>query len=191
MNKRLLILIAIFGVPQLVLANIQTDIANGVEPFPATEGAKSEGVTPEDATVQLIAEGVESTEAVQIVRIVYGLTEDCGLTQEIAVTQMTEAGVPQELAVDVVGNRCGEGDCDLTVSPIDSVITAALNTLPECIVAADSDTSLECADTVPLVSLFPGCSIGALGRDQSPLPTPGTGSGGGGSVSPESPASPS
>ena len=91
-----------FAAPQLVLANIANDIARGIEPMPATEGAKSEGVTPEDATVQLIAEGVESTEAVQIVRIVYGLTEDCGLTQEIAVTQMTEAGVPQELAVDVV-----------------------------------------------------------------------------------------
>ena len=171
MNKRLLLLIAIVWAPQLVLANIATDFARGIEPFPATEGAKSEGVTPEDATVQLIAEGVESTEAVQIVRIVYGLTEDCGLTQENAVTQMTEAGVPQELALDVVGNRCGEGDCDLTVSPIDSVITAALDTLPEG------------ADTVSLVSLFSGCSIGALGGP-SPPPTPGTGSGGGGSVSP-------
>ncbi len=182
-KRLLLLLIAMFAAPQLVLANIATDFARGVEPFPATEGAKSEGVTPEDATVQLIAEGVESTEAVQIVRIVYGLTEDCGLTQENAVTQMTEAGVPQELAVDVVSNRCGSEDCEETVAPIDSVITAALNTLPECIVAADSDTSLECADTVPLVSLFPGCSIGALGG-QSPPPTPGTGSGSGGSVSP-------
>jgi len=174
MIKRLLLLllIAMFGAPQLVLANIANDIARGIEPFPATEGAKSEGVTPEDATVQLIAEGVESTEAVQIVRIVYGLTEDCGLPQENAVTQMTEAGVPQDLAVDVVSNRCGAEDCEQTVAPIDSVITAALDTLPEG------------ADTVPLVSLFPSCSIGALGRDQSPLPTPGTGSGGGGSVSP-------
>ncbi len=171
-KRLLLLLIAMFAAPQLVLANIATDFARGVEPFPATEGAKSEGVIPEDAVVQLIAEGVESTEAVQIVRIVYGLTEDCGLTQENAVTQMTEAGVPQELAVDVVGNRCGAEDCEQTVAPIDSVITAALGTLPEG------------ADTVPLVSLFPGCSIGALGRDQSPLPTPGTGSGGGGSVSP-------
>lgn len=171
MNKRLLLLIAIFVAPQLVWAHIPTDFANGVEPIPATEGAKSEGVIPEDAVVQLIAEGVESTEAVQIVRIVYGLTEDCGLTQESAVTQMAEAGVPQELAIDVVGNRCGAEDCEETVTPIDSVITAALDTLPEG------------ADTVPLVSLFPGCSIGALGG-QSPPPTPGTGSGGGGSVSP-------
>ncbi len=172
MNKRLLILIAIFGASQLVLANIATDFANGVEPFPATEGAKSEGVTPEDATVQLIAEGVESVEAVQIVRIVYGLTEDCGLTQEIAVGQMTEAGVPQELAIDVVSDRCGTEDCEETVAPIDSVVVAALDTLPEG------------ADTVPLVSLFPGCSIGALEGQSPPPPTPGTGSGGGGSVSP-------
>ena len=174
MNKRLLLLIAIFWAPQLVLANIATDFARGIEPFPATEGAKSEGVTPEDATVQLIAEGVESTEAVQIVRIVYGLTEDCGLTQEIAVTQMTETGVPQDLAVDVVRNRCGEEDCELTVSPIDNIITAALNTLPED------------ADVAPLVALFPGCGIGALENQQLalPLPTPGAGSGGGGSVSP-------
>ena len=172
MNKKLLLLIAIFAAPQLVWAHIPTDFANGVEPFPATEGAKSEGVTPEDATVQLIVEGVESTEAVQIVRIVYGLTEDCGLEQDIAVTQMTEAGVPADMAIDVVGNRCGAEDCDETVAPIDSVITAALDTLPED------------ADTVPLVSLFPGCSIGALEGQSAPPPTPGTGSGGGGSVSP-------
>ncbi len=176
MKKRLLLFTVIFGaiigVPQLVLANIATDFANGVEPFPATEGAKSEGVIPEDAVVQLITEGVESTEAVQIVRIVYGLTEDCGLTQENAVTQMAEAGVPQDMAIDVVSDRCGDGDCEQTVAPIDSVIAAALGTLPEG------------ADTVPLVSLFPGCSIGALGGGQSPPPTPGTGSGGGGSVSP-------
>ena len=84
MNKTLLVLIAIFGASQLVLANIATDIANGVEPMPATEGAKSEGVIPEEAVVQLIAEGVESTEAVQIVRIVYGLTKACNFSQAIA-----------------------------------------------------------------------------------------------------------
>ena len=88
MNKRLLLLILIFwailGTSQLVLANIATDFANGVEPFPATEGAKSEGVIPEDAVVQLIAEGVESTEAVKIVRIVYGLTMICSFSQGIA-----------------------------------------------------------------------------------------------------------
>ena len=173
MIKRILLLIAILGASQLVLAHIPTDIANGVEPMPATEGAKSEGVIPEDALVQLIAEGVESVEAVEIVRIVYGLTEDCGLTQEIAVAQMTETGVPQNLAVDVVRNRCGEEDCELTVSPIDNIITAALNTLPED------------ADVAPLVALFPGCGIGALENQLAlPPPTPGTGSGGGGSVSP-------
>ena len=48
MNKRLLMLIAIFGASQFVLAHIPTDFANGVEPMPATEGAKSEGVIPED-----------------------------------------------------------------------------------------------------------------------------------------------
>jgi len=171
MIKRLLLLIAMFTAPQLVLANIATDFANGVEPFPATEGAKSEGVIPEDAVVQLIAEGVESTEAVEIVRNVYGLTEDCGLTQEFAINQMTEAGVPQELAIDVVSDRCGAEDCELTVAPIDSVIIAALGALPED------------ADTVPLVSLFPGCSIGALASQGLPAPfTPGTG--GGSSISP-------
>ena len=159
-----------FGAPQLVLANIATDIANGVEPMPATESAKFEGVPPEDAVVQLITEGVEPSESVQIVRIVYGLTEDCDLEQEIAVTQMTEAGVPQELAVDVVGNRRIWKGCKETSAPIDSVIIAALDTLPVG------------ADTTPLVSLFSNCCIGA--GVQSPPPTPGTGSGGGGSVSP-------
>ncbi len=171
MITKLLLLIAIFGASQLILANIAIDFANGVEPMPATEGAKSEGVIPEDAVIQLITEGVESVEAVRIVRIVYGLTEDCGLTQENAVTQMTEAGVPQELALDVVSNRCGTEDCEQTVAPIDSVIIAALGTLPED------------ADTVPLVTLFPSCSIGAL-EDQSPLPALGIGGGGGGPISP-------
>jgi len=173
MNKTLLVLIAIFGASQLVLANIATDIANGVEPMPATEGAKSEGVIPEDAVVQLIAEGIESAEAVKIVKIVYGLTEDCGLSQGNAVTQMTEAGVPQELAIDVVSNRCGDGDCEQTVAPIDSVVVAALEASPEG------------ANTVPTVALFSSCNIGAL-TDHSPppIPTPGAGGGTGVSISP-------
>ena len=174
MIKRLLLLITIIGIPQFLLANIQTDFANGVEPFPATEGAKSEGVIPEDAVVQLIAEGVESTEAIEIVRIVYGLTDDCGLEYEIAVSQMTDADVSLELATEVVNNRCGLEDCEETVAPIDSVIIAALGTLSED------------ADTVPLVSLFPSCSIGALSGQQYAVPTPGTAGTGGGSVSPNS-----
>ena len=84
MNKRLLLLIAIIGASQLVLANIATDFANGIEPMPATEGAKAEGVLPEDAVVQLITEGVESTEAVKIVRIVYGLARICSFSLGIA-----------------------------------------------------------------------------------------------------------
>ncbi len=84
MSKKLLLLIAIFGASQLALANIATDFANGIEPMPATEGAKSEGVLPEDAVVQLIAEGVEPTEAVNIVRTVYGLTKACSFSQAIA-----------------------------------------------------------------------------------------------------------
>jgi hypothetical protein len=173
MNKRPLLLLAFFGASQLVLANIATDFANGVEPVPATEGARSEGVVPEDAVAQLIAEGVDSAEAVKIVNTVYGLTEDCGLSQGNAVTQMTEAGVPQELAVDVVSNRCGDGDCEQTVAPIDSVIVAALEASPEG------------ADTVPLVALFSSCGVGALaGQSPPPAPTPGAGGGGGTSVSP-------
>ena len=109
MNKRLLLLTAIIGASQLVLANIATDFANGVEPFPATEGAKSEGVIPEDAVVQLIAEGVESTEAVKIVRIVYGLTRICHCREGIA----------------------KYGRCREEIVAYDGVVTAALNTLPE------------------------------------------------------------
>ena len=172
MNKRPLLLLAFFGASQLVLANIATDFANGVEPVPATEGARSEGVVPEDAVVQLIAEAVESAEAVEIVRIVYGLTEDCGLSQGNAVAQMTAAGVPQELAVDVVSNRCGDGDCEQTVAPIDSVIVAALEASPEG------------ANTVPTVALFSSCNIGALAGQSPPVPTPGDGGGGGLSISP-------
>ena len=82
MSKRLLLLITLFlaitGASQLVLANIATDFANGIEPTPATEGAKSEGVIAENAVVQLIAEGVEPTEAVKIVGNVYGLSGDGG-----------------------------------------------------------------------------------------------------------------
>ena len=132
MNKRLLLLTAIIGASQLVLANIATDFANGVEPMPATEGAKAEGVLPEDAVVQLIAEGVESTEAVQIVRIVYGLTRICHCREGIA-----KYGRREGIAAY---GRCREG-----IAAYDGVVTAALNTL------------LEGADPAPLSALFSHC----------------------------------
>jgi len=185
MNKKLLLLIVMLGAPQLVLAHIPTDFANGIEPLPATEGAKSEGVLPEEAVVQLIAEGVEPPEAVAIVRIVYGLTEDCGLTQEIAIAQMTEVGVPLDTAVTAVNNRCGDGDCELSVAPVDSVITAALNALPECEETDLANGEQECVDTLPLVALFTDCSIGALaGQTDQPPAALDPGNGGGLSVSP-------
>ena len=106
MNKRHLLLItffwAIFGASQLVLANIATDFANGIEPTSATEGAKSEGVIAEDAVVQLIAEGVEPTDAVKIVGAVYGLSGGGG-------------------ACSFSGGNAA----------YNAVVTAALNTLPE------------------------------------------------------------
>jgi hypothetical protein len=106
------------------------------------------------------------------------------LTQEIAIAQMTEAGVPLDTAVTVVNNRCGDGDCELTVGPIDSVVTAALNALPECEETVLVNGEQECVDTVPLVALFSDCSIGALAGQTSLPPALDPGNGGGTSVSP-------
>ena len=167
------LLVVCLGLSHYAMANITTAIANGLEPLPATEDAKIEGVLPEDAVIQLITGGVETTKAVEIVQNVYGLSSDCGLTQEAAIAQMTESGVPQELASTVVGNRCGEGDCETTVAPIDSIVLAALDTLPEG------------ADAAPVAAMFSGCDVGALEAPELPTPNVATaGAGGGGTVSP-------
>lgn len=172
MNKKIIIILACFFLPRLAVANIATAIAEGTEPLPATEDAKKEGVLPEDAVTQLISGGVDTVMAVEIVQTVYGLSSDCGLTQEVAIAQMTESGVPQDLATNAVQNRCGEGDCESTVAPIDNVVIAALNILPEG------------ADAAPVAAMFSGCEIAGL---DSPELTPGiasSSSGGGGTVSP-------
>ena len=173
MIRSLILLLTLMGLSQYAMANIATAIAKGIEPLPATEDAKNNGVLPEDAVVQLITGGIETVKAVEIVQVVYGLTGDCGLTHDAAITQMTESGVPQQLASDVVQNRCGDGDCESTVAPIDSIVLAALGTLPED------------GDSAPLAAMFSGCEIGAL--DTPNLSTPGVASstsGGGTVVSP-------
>ena len=72
--RKLSILVVSFCFSPFAVADIATDITNGVESLPTTQNAKDDNVTAEDAVVQLIQAGVDPVEAVETVRIVYGLT---------------------------------------------------------------------------------------------------------------------
>ena len=74
MLRKLLILAFSFCLSSSVVADISTDIADGVEVNPTTQNAKNDNVTAEDAVAQLIQAGVDPVDAVITVRIVYGLT---------------------------------------------------------------------------------------------------------------------
>ncbi|MCK5498149.1 MAG: hypothetical protein KAI77_03060, partial [Gammaproteobacteria bacterium] len=74
MLRKLLILAVSICFAQFAIADIATDIASGVESLPTTQNAKDDNVTAEEAVVQLIQAGVDPVDAVNTVRIVYGLT---------------------------------------------------------------------------------------------------------------------
>ena len=74
MVRKLLILSVSICFVQVAIADIATDIASGVESLPTTQNAKDDNVTAEEAVVQLIQAGVDPVDAVNTVRIVYGLT---------------------------------------------------------------------------------------------------------------------
>ena len=74
MLRKLLILVVSFSFAQFAIADIATDIGNGVKIRPTTQNAKDEDVIQEDAVVGLIQAGVDCVVAVQSVRDVYGLT---------------------------------------------------------------------------------------------------------------------
>ena len=74
MLRKLLMLTISFGFAQFAIADIATDIGNGVEVEPTTQNAKNDDVIQEDAVVELIQAGVDCVVAVQAVRKTYGLT---------------------------------------------------------------------------------------------------------------------
>ena len=74
MLRKLLILVLSFCLSSFAVADIATDIANGVEVNPTTQNAKNDNVVQEDAAVELIRAGVSCVVAVQSVSNVYGLT---------------------------------------------------------------------------------------------------------------------
>ena len=74
MLRKLLILTISFGFAQFAVADIATDIGNGVKVDPTTQNAKDADVIQEDAVEQLIQAGVDCFVAVQTVRKVYRLS---------------------------------------------------------------------------------------------------------------------
>ncbi len=74
MLRKLLILVFSFCLSSFAVADIATDIANGVKVEPTTQNAKNDDVVQEDAAVELIQAGVSCVVAVQSVSNVYGLT---------------------------------------------------------------------------------------------------------------------
>jgi hypothetical protein len=74
MLRKLLILMASLCMTQLVVADIATDIGDGVKVHPTTQNAKDADVIQEDAVVELIQAGIDCVVAVQSVSKIYGLT---------------------------------------------------------------------------------------------------------------------
>ena len=73
MLRKLLILVISTCFAQFAIADIATDIANGVKTSPTTQNAKDSEVTAEEAVVQLIQAGVDPVDAVVTVCNVYAL----------------------------------------------------------------------------------------------------------------------
>ena len=74
MLRKLLILAFSICFVQVAIADIATDIANGVKVHPTTQNAKDDDIIQEDAVVELILAGIDCVIAVQAVRDIYGLT---------------------------------------------------------------------------------------------------------------------
>ena len=74
MLRKLLILAFSICFVQVAIADIATDIGNGVKVRPTTQNAKDDDIIQEDAVVELILAGIDCVIAVQAVRDIYGLT---------------------------------------------------------------------------------------------------------------------
>ncbi len=114
MLRKLLILVFSFCLSSLAVADIATDIANGVEVEPTTQNAKNDDVVQEDAVVELIQAGISCVVAVHAVSNVYGLTpleRDSIITAAINTTQICDTA--QLAALYSVGSGLG-----LAVGPV-------------------------------------------------------------------------
>jgi len=121
MLRKLLILTFSICFVQVAIADIATDIANGVKVLPTTQNAKDDDVIQEDAVVELILAGIDCVIAVQAVRDIYGLTPletDSIITAAINIdprcytvplVALYSTGEGLRLAVEPVGTQ-GLGD---------------------------------------------------------------------------------
>jgi len=74
MVRKLLILAVSICFVQVAIADIATDIGNGVKVSPTTQNAKDDDIIQEDAVVELILAGIDCVIAVQAVRDIYDLS---------------------------------------------------------------------------------------------------------------------
>lgn len=74
MLKKIVIPLSLFCFAQFVVADIATDISNGVGVNPTTQNAKNDNVVQEEAIEELIQAGVNCIIAVQAVRNIYNLS---------------------------------------------------------------------------------------------------------------------
>ena len=108
MLRKLLILVFSFCLSSFAVADIATDIANGVKVEPTTQNAKNDDIVQEDAVVELIQAGVSCVVAVQSVSNVYGLTpleQDSIITAAINTSQ--SCNTAEILALYSVGSGLG------------------------------------------------------------------------------------
>ena len=108
MLRKLLILVFSFCLSSFAVADIATDIGNGVKVEPTTQNAKNDNVVQEDAAVELIQAGVSCVVAVRAVRDVYGLTPletDSIITAAINTSQ--NCNTAEILALYSVGSGLG------------------------------------------------------------------------------------
>jgi len=74
MVRKLLILAVTICFVQVAIADIATDIGNGVKVHPTTQNAKDDDIIQEDAVVELILAGIDCVIAIQAVRDIYDLS---------------------------------------------------------------------------------------------------------------------
>ena len=170
---KILLVLTCLVLPNIVYANIQSELAAGTDPVQVTKSARDQGILPDVAVSELISAGLESSKAVEIVADVYGLSDNCGLPRDKAIEEMVNAGVNNTMADQIVSDRCGTGDCDQTIAPIDEIIIAALSSIEE-----GNDE-----ENYTLTAMFPGCNIAGLENNGFATKSNLT-SAGGGEVSP-------
>ena len=113
--SKLLILLVSLSFSQFAAADIATDIADGVKTRLATQTAKDDNVTAEDAVVELIKAGVNPVDAVVTVRDVYGLTP---LETDNIITAVINALPPGANTTPLVALYSTGGGLRLAIGPV-------------------------------------------------------------------------